>query len=93
MNLLNILLDAKIDYKKESELLKSQGKITTGQIISVMRKESGVDFFKYRFDLNGQEYFGWSSSADNIFGRGQYTITYSPDNPKINRIDLKSKIK
>lgn len=93
MNLLNILLDAKIDYKKESKLLKSQGKITTGQIISVMRKESGVDFFKYRFVLNGQEYFGWSCSADNIFGSGKYTITYSPDNPNINRIDLKSKIK
>jgi CubicO group peptidase (beta-lactamase class C family) len=92
MNLLDILLDAKIEYKKETEILKSQGNKTIGQIISVMRKESGVDFFKYRFVLNGQEYIGWSSSADNIFGSGEYTVTYSPDNPKINRIDLNSKI-
>ncbi len=93
MNLLDILLDAKIDYKKESEFLKSQGTKTIGQIISVMRKESGVDFFKYRFIIDGQEYFGWSSSANNIFGSGEYTVTYSPKNPKVNRIDLNSKIK
>ena len=75
------------------KILKNQGNKTIGQIISVMRKESGVDFFKYRFVVNEQEYFSWSSSADNILGSGKYTITYSPDNPKINRIDLKSKIK
>ena len=93
MNLLDILLDAKKDYKKESELLKRQGKSTTGEIVSVMRKECGVDFFKYRFVINGQEYFGWSCSADNILGSGKYSITYCLDNPEINRIDLKCKIK
>ncbi len=92
MNLIDILLNAKRDYKKETEILKSQGNKTTGQIISVMRKESRVDFFKYQFVLNGQEYIGWSSSADNIFGSGKYTVTYSPNNPKINRIDLNNKI-
>jgi len=53
--------------------------------------ESGVDFFKYLFFIDGQEYFDWSSSANSIMGSGKYTVLYCPNNPQKNRIDMSSK--
>lgn len=92
LNMIDLLLSAHKDYKTELAVLKSKGMTTIGEVVSARRYESKCDFLKYSFNYNGQKYFGWSSSSDNIPGGGKYNIMFDPDNPSISVIDLTNKI-
>jgi CubicO group peptidase (beta-lactamase class C family) len=91
MKMLDILIDAKKDYNTTTEILNTQGIKTVGQIVSIEMK-GHIDFLKYRFNYDGRDYFGWSSSSDEIPGGSKYTVIFSPENPTISRIDLTNKI-
>ena len=91
-NMIDLLLSARKDYKTELAVLKSKGMKTIGEVVSARRYESKCDYLKYTFDYNGQKYFGWSSSSDNIPGGGKYNILFDPDNPSMSVIDLTMKI-
>lgn len=92
LNMIDLLLSAHKDYKTELAVLKSKGMKTIGEVVSARRYESKCDYLKYTFDYNGQKYFGWSSSSDNIPGGGKYNILFDPDNPSMSVIDLTMKI-
>lgn len=91
LNLIDILIDARRDYLKESNLLRTNGVQTIGQVFNIQWNEK-VNYIQYRFKANGQDYTGWTSSVEKKMGGGKYLVVYSKNNPKINRIDLKSKI-
>lgn len=92
MHLINILLDARMDIKTESELLEDHGIKADGQVVSIMWRTQ-INYFKFRFNVGGKDYFGWSSSSENLMGNHKYSVTYYQENPNINRIALKPKIK
>jgi CubicO group peptidase (beta-lactamase class C family) len=92
MNLLDILIDAKMDYFAVTESLKSNSVKSFGTVVDVRNNYDHTEYFKYKYDYNGQEYYGWSCSRQKIFCGNKFIVSLNPDNPEINRIDLKNKI-
>jgi len=92
LNMIDLLLAARKDYKNEITILELRGIKTVGEVISVRRYESKCDYLKYSFDYNGQKYYGWSSSSANILGGSKYNIIFDPNNPNISVIDLRKRI-
>ncbi|HLP18135.1 MAG TPA: serine hydrolase [Bacteroidota bacterium] len=93
LKMIDLLLSARKDYPREVAILKSRGTRTIADVISVRRYESKCDYLKYSFDYHGQKYYGWSSSSENIPGGSKYEITFDPENPAVNIIDLRKEIK
>ncbi len=91
LNLIDMLIDSRKDYLKESNLLHTKGAQTIGQVFNIQWNEK-VNYIQYRFIVNGQEYTGWTSSIERNFGGRKYSVTYNIDNPKVNRIDLKNRM-
>jgi CubicO group peptidase (beta-lactamase class C family) len=92
LNMIDLLIASRKDYKNENTILKLRGMKTIGEVISVRRYESKCDYLKYSFDYNGQKYFGWSSSSENILGGSKYNVIFDPDNPSMSIIDLQKKL-
>ena len=92
LNMIDLLIASRKDYKNENTILKLRGMKTIGEVISVRRYGSKCDYLKYSFDYNGQKYYGWSSSSENILGGSKYNVIFDPDNPSMSIIDLQKKL-
>ena len=90
--MIDLLIASRKDYKNENTILKLRGMKTIGEVISVRRYGSKCDYLKYSFDYNGQKYYGWSSSSENILGGSKYNVIFDPDNPSMSIIDLQKKL-
>jgi CubicO group peptidase (beta-lactamase class C family) len=91
LNLIDLLIDARKDYSIERNLLHTNGVQTSGLVFNIRWNEK-VNYIQYRYNVNGQDYTGWTSSSEIIRGGGKYSIIYSPSNPAISQINLKNKI-
>jgi CubicO group peptidase (beta-lactamase class C family) len=88
--LIDMLIDARKDYTKESDLLRTKGFQTTGNVFNIRWYEK-VNYVQYRFHVNGHDYTGWTSTSEKNI-KGKYSVTYCIDNPEINRMDLKNMV-
>ena len=88
LKLIDKLLDSHYDFVVKQNEIKNNIKIVSGKVIDVRMNQNSADFFKYKFEYKGKEYYGWSCTNKNNVGGKTFLISIDSLNPNQSIIDL-----